>query len=56
MEGASNAPPYFKQKKPSSLSQRYSVSCIINTFLNIDRVPIDEQLYGTYRIRFLLLL
>ncbi len=43
------------RKKPSTLYQALGIF-MINTFLNIDRVPIDEQLYGTYRTRFLLLL
>lgn len=43
------------RKKPSNLYEALGIF-MINTFLNIDRVPIDERLYGTYRTQFLLLL
>lgn len=48
-------PNKFRQKKPSNLYEALGIF-MINTFLNIDRVPIDGQLYGTYRTQFLLLL
>lgn len=47
--------PNIFMKKPSTFYQALGIF-MINTFLNIDRVPIDVLLYDTYRTRFLLLL